>query len=136
MASLSQDRPVFVEPDPFLEKAHIQYLEPHGVFMAFRPEPVARRDVYAAADESGSRIDALLGLDALHEEPQTRRYVLWWLFNRSLVLARRGYTQGAIRCADQALGLVPGVPELERLKKHLADRPGPLDDHAPFLPPR
>ena len=45
MASLSQDRPVFVEPDPFLEKAHIQYLEPHGVFMAFRPEPVARGEV-------------------------------------------------------------------------------------------
>jgi hypothetical protein len=137
MASLSQDRSVYVEPDPFLEDVHIQYLEPHGVFMGFNPEPVARRDVYAAADESGDRIDLLLGLEGgVLEEPQTVRYVLWWLYNRSLVLARRGYTPGAVRTADQALSLVPGVPELVRLKQHLAEKPGALDDHTPFLPAR
>ncbi|MBW2264257.1 MAG: DUF2723 domain-containing protein [Deltaproteobacteria bacterium] len=134
MASLSQDRAVFVEPDPFLDKGHIQYLEPQGLFMAFRPEPVARRDVYAAADATADRIDGLLATRGVLEEPQTRRYVLWWLYNRTLVLARRGYTSGAIRCAGQALDLVPGVPELIALRKYLTDEPGPLKDPMPFLP--
>jgi hypothetical protein len=134
VASLSQDRHVFVEPDPFLEKSHIQYLEPHGIFMAFRPEPVARRDVYAAADASADRIDAMLSLGKTLGEPQTKRYVLWWLYNRAIVFARRGYTPGAIRCADQALGLVPGVPQLEALKDQLEANPGPIDDPGPFLP--
>ena len=136
LASLSQDRVVYVEPDPLLEDVHIQYLEPHGVFMAFRPEPVARRDVYAAADGTADRIDDLLGSGETLEEPQTKRYVLWWLYNRALVLARRGYTQGAIRCAGQALVLVPGVPELEALRRHLTEEPGALEDPSPFLPPR
>ncbi len=136
MASLSQDRVVFVEPDPLLDDTHIQYLEPHGVFMAFRPEPVARRDVYAAADATAERIDGLLARGHVLDEPQTTRYVLWWLYNRTLVLARRGYTPGAIRCAGQALELVPGVPELVALRRHLVDKPGALEDPAPFLPPR
>ncbi len=136
MASLSQERAVFVEPDPLLDVAHIQYLEPHGLFMAFRPEPVARRDVYAAADGTAERIDDLLATGHVLEEPQTRRYVLWWLYNRTLVLARRGYTQGAIRCAGQALELAPGVPELVALRRHLIDEPGALKDPSAFLPPR
>jgi hypothetical protein len=70
------------------------------------------------------------------DEPQTKRYVLWWLYNRTLVLARRGYTPGAIRSAGQALALVPGVPELESLRRHLTDEPGALKDPSPFLPPR
>jgi hypothetical protein len=134
VASLSQERHVFVEPDPFLDRNHIQYLEPHGIFMGFRPEPVARRDVYAAADESAQRIDAMLALGRTLSEPQTKRYVLWWLYNRAIVLARRGYTPGAIRCADQALSLVPGVPQLEALKEHLEASPGPIDDPGPFMP--
>jgi len=136
MASLSQDRAVFVEPEPLLDTAHIQYLEPHGVFMAFRPEPVARRDVYAAADRTAERIDRLISEAGVLDEPQTRRYVLWWLYNRTLVLARRGYTPGAIRCAGQALELVPGVPELVALRRHLKEKPGALEDPTPFLPPR
>jgi len=136
VASLSQDRPVFVEPDPLLGREHMQYLEPAGIFMSFRPEPVAQSDVYAAADESGDRIDGLLGLgpDVLGE-PQTKRYVLWWLYNRLLVLARLGYTHGAVRTADQALGLVPGVPEIVRLRERLVAKPGPVDDPSPYLPP-
>jgi hypothetical protein len=136
MASLSQERSVFVEPEPLMDAAHIQYLEPHGVFMAFRPEPVARRDVYAAADGTADRIDRLLSTAGTLDEPQTRRYLLWWLYNRTLVLARRGYTPGAIRCAGQALTLVPGVPELVALRRHLKAEPGALEDPAPFLPPR
>jgi hypothetical protein len=136
MASLSQDEPVYVEPDPLLDRAHIQYLVPHGIFMAFKPEPVARSDVYDAADESAGRIDALLALGpGILGERQTSRYVLWWLYNRALVLARRGYAQGAIRCADQALSLVAGVPELEKLKAHLEREPGAIDDPSPYLPP-
>jgi hypothetical protein len=136
MASLSQERAVFVEPEPLMDPAHIQYLEPHGVFMAFRPEPVARRDVYAAADDTADRIDRLLSMAGTLDEPQTRRYLLWWLYNRTLVLARRGYTPGAIRCAGQALALVPGVPELVALRQHLKEEPGALEDPTPFLPPR
>jgi len=103
--------------------------------MAFRPEPVARRDFYAAADLSSDRIDALLGRGhAFLLEPQTVRYTLWWLYNRTLVLARRGYTAGSIRSADQALTLVPGVPEIVKLKSRLEDRPGPVENPAPYVP--
>lgn len=135
MASLAQERPVYVEPDPFLENNHIQYLEPGGLFMAFRPEPVARRDVMAAADRSSDRVDRMLEThELLWSEPQTRRYVLWWLYNRSLVLARRGYSAGARRAALQALAVVPGIPELQRLVRHLDEKPGAVEDIAPFLP--
>jgi hypothetical protein len=136
MAALAQDRHVYVEPEPLLEQVHIQYLEPHGLLMAFHPEPVARRDVMAAADVTAARIDdRIMSLpERVLEEPQTQRYLLWWLYNRTLVLARRGYTRGALRSAGQALELMPGVPELEAIARKLATD-GEIDDVSPFLPP-
>jgi hypothetical protein len=50
------------------------------------------------------------------------------------VLARRGYTRGALRSAGQALELMPGVPELEAIARKLATD-GEIDDVSPFLPP-
>jgi hypothetical protein len=109
---------------------------PWGAGFEFFPQPVSIKDFKAAAGDSNEALAGLLGrMGACCTETQTGRYLLWLLYNRALVIARRGDVDGAVEAARLGLRLYPGVPQLEAMVKVLKKTRKPLTDVKPFLPP-
>jgi len=137
LAYLALDVPVTFEPYPDLPDDYLPYLLPSGTMILFQPQPVSITDFKAATDESNDAARALVkAVGSCCSEPQTSRYLLWLLYNRALLIARRGYADGAVEAARIALSLQPGIPQLEALVKKLRKDKGPVTDIAPFLPPK
>jgi hypothetical protein len=136
MAFLALYYPVYLEPYPELSDDFIPYMMPEGAGFELFPQPVSIKDFKAAAGDSNELLTGLLGrMGSCSTETQTGRYLLWLLYNRALVIARRGDVDGAVEAARLGLRLYPGVPQLEALVKVLKKSREPIIDVKPFLPP-
>jgi len=135
LSALAYERPVRVEPSPWMEASAFKNMLPEGATYAALPEPLGIQDVNAAAErhfELWRRFYALLGTG--WREHETWRMLVWSHYLDALFFARRGDREDARRALDMARSLGTDAPQLVDLGEALA-KPGkgPIDV-APFIP--
>jgi len=135
LSALAYERPVRVEPSPWMEASAFKNMLPEGATYAALPEPLGIQDVNAAAErhfELWRRFYALLG--TCWREHETWRMLVWSHYLDALFFARRGDREDARRALDMARSLGTDAPQLVDLGEALA-KPGkgPIDV-APFIP--
>ncbi|MFH1438014.1 MAG: DUF2723 domain-containing protein [Pseudomonadota bacterium] len=137
IAYLALGHAVYVEPYPEIPDDFLPYMVPEGAGFLFFPQPVSIKDFKAATGSTNETMEELVSdIGWCAAESQTGRYLLWLLYNRSLVIARRGDVDGAIAACRLALKVFPNVPELKLLLGALEKDGKPITDAAPFLPPK
>ena len=136
IAYLALGSPVYVEPYPEIPDDFLPYMVPEGAGFLFFPQPVSIKDFKAATGRTNEIVEGLIDdIGTCAAENQTGRYLLWLLYNRSLLIARRGDVDGAIAACRLALKIFPNVPELKLLVSTLEKDKKPITDITPFLPP-
>jgi hypothetical protein len=135
LSQLAYERPVRVEPSPWMEATAFRSLLPEGATYAALPEPLGVQDVVAASErhfELWRRFYALIGTG--WQEHETWRMLVWSHYLDALFFARRGDRDDARKALELARSLGTDAPELVDLGEALAaPGKGPIDV-APFVP--
>ncbi len=136
LAELALERPLRVEPAPWLDERVTRFMLPDGLLYETSPEPLGRRDVIAVAPEHRRRWKLFYErLGPQWKERETWRMLTWCHYLDALFFARRGHRDGARRAVEMARRLGSAATQIVELERALEDvtASGPLDV-TPFLP--
>lgn len=134
LQSLAARRPVFVELDPHLSRDAWNTTIPSGLLAEVLTDAATRDDRrYAARELLGvhARLRARLGRD--HDEPETRRRLLWRHWMDALYFAGHDDRAASLEALVRARTYAPQAPEIQRLHEALRTGRGPIDIEA-FMP--
>ncbi|MCC7535928.1 MAG: DUF2723 domain-containing protein [Deltaproteobacteria bacterium] len=128
LQSLAARRPVYVELDPHLSRDAWHTTVPAGLLAEVLTDPATRDDRRFAARElltMHGRLRTALGRD--HDEPETRRRLLWRHWMDALYFAGHGDRAAAFEALVRARIYAPEAPEIERLDAALRITRTPID---------